>query len=545
MIGDAVSKGMDERSFIEGKQADALRLLRVGDVDSALDGYDRLRLNDEVDKMVDPKLLVDFYRLVLSVDGLTERQEAKAAVFRESWRPAYKAAVKRLGEEIEEAAPTRVPEPASADTIDWRYVEASKLAGKPAHVSLRGYGFEKYGVIAGTLGLDADTGDVIVKPYESDGFPAGAYFPVGKVNGRGYLKKYDVVQSMNVWRDEPDGFHKTLDVAPMPEDKIMVGEAYDGAGGDGDVDATADEQDEDGAAEDAGPVAQPQFDDLDLGCVDAGDYGRGLATTVSEEDVDDPGLADLLHRHSYFDSLPMRALWEKPDASRGPLSEDEITEVINDLSKDPEVQKRLTELADSADELASAEDPQQDEEATADGETTAESETHRPDCSSDDAAHTGATATADSAGKRRPSMASTAQPTIPAVCWLVAARLPDGSMDCSLPAMVATALGRTLTIIDAGNCMTGWTPESHDDGTCSIPTWEANALAGAAVIAVTNLDVDTDDVDQAAARALLSSRKITWADGRTVTLHDDTLLFAVMEPNKIEAAKTAVEGKVD
>lgn len=537
---------MDERSFIEGKQADALRLLRAGDVDPALDGYDKLRLNDEVDKMVDPKLLVDFYRLVLRVDGLTERQEAKAAVFRESWRPAYKAAVKRLGEETEEDAPTRVPEPASADVIDWRRVEASKLAGKPAHVSLRGYSFEKYGVIAGTLGLDADTGDVIVKPYEADGFPAGAYFPVGKVNGRGYLKKYDVVQSMDVWRDEPDGFHKTLDVAPMPEDKIMVGEAYDGdGGGDGGADATADEQDEDGAAEDAGPVARPQFDDLDLGCVDTGDDGRGLATTVSEEDVDDPGLADLLHRHSYFDSLPMRALWEKPDASRGPLSEDEITEVINDLSKDPEVQKRLTGLADKADEPASAEDQQQDEEAPSDGETTAERETHRPDGSSDDAVHTGATAAADSVGKCSPSMASTVQPTIPTVGWLAAARLPDGSMDCSQPAMIATALGRTLTIIDAGNCMTGWTPESQSDGTCSIPTWEADALAGAAVLAITNLDVDTDDVDQAAARALLSSRKITWADGRTVTLHDDTLLFAVMEPSKIEAAKAAVEGKAD
>lgn len=536
---------MDERSFIESKQADALRLLRSGDVDSALDGYDKLRLNDEVDNMVDPKLLVDFYRLVLSVDGLTERQEAKADVFRESWRPAYKAAVERLGEEVEDGAPTRVPEPASADAIDWRHVEASKLAGKPAHVSLRGYSFEKYGVIAGTLGLDADTGDVIVKPYEADGFPAGAYFPVGKVNGRGYLKKYDVVQSMDVWRDEPDGFHKTLDVAPMHEDEIMVGEAYDGADGDGHADATADEQGEDGAAEDASPVARPQSDDLDLGYGDAGDDGRGLATTVSEEDVDDPGLADLLHRHGYFDSLPMRVLWDKPDASRGPLSEDEITEVINDLSADPEVQKRLAGLADSADELASAEDPQQDEEAPSDGEVTAEREAHRPDGSSGDSVHTGATATADSAGKRSPSMASTAQPTIPTVGWLAAARLPDGSMDCSQPAMIATALGRTLAIIDAGNCMTGWTPESQSDGTCSIPTWEADALAGAAVLAVTNLDVDTDDVDQAAARALLASRKITWADGRTVTLHDDTLLFAVMEPGKIEAAKTAVEGKVD
>lgn len=536
---------MDERSFIEGKQADALRLLKAGDVDVALDGYDKLRLNDEVDKMVDPRLLVDFYRLVSSVDGLTDRQKAKATVFSESWKPAYEAAVRRLREEIEEGASTRGPEPASTDAIDWRYVEASSLVGKPAHVSLRGYGFEKYGVIAGTLGLDADTGDVIVKPYEADGFPAGAYFPVGTVNGGGYLKKYDVVQSMDVWGNEPDGFHKTLDVAPMPEDKIMVGEAYDGADVDRDTDATTDEQDEDGAAEDAGPAAQYQFDDLDLGHGDAGDDGRGLATTVSEEDVDDPGLADLLHRHAHFDSLPMRTTWEKPDPGRGPLNEDEITEVINDLSADPEVQKRLAELADSADELASAEDPRQDEEAPAAGKATDERETRRPDDSSDDAVHTGATATIDSVGERSPSMASTAQPIIPTVGWLAAARLPDGSMDCSQPAMIATALGRTLAVIDAGNCVTRWTPERQSDGTCSIPTWEADALTGAAVLAVTDLDVDTDDVDQTAARTLLSSRKITWADGRAVTLHDGTLLFAVMEPSRIEAARTAVEGKAD
>lgn len=532
-----------ERAIIRERQADALRLLRAGDVDAALDGYDRLRLNTDVDRLVDPRLLVDFYRLVSSVDGLTGRQKAKAALFRESWEQALSDASRAIAEEtVDSQAGEPTP---GIRPVDWRYAPASSLDGKPARASLKGYGFEQYGAIAGTLELAVD-GDVIIRPYEADGYPAGTYFPVGKVNDRGYLKKYDVVQSLDVWDAEPDGLHRKFEVVPLPEDKIMVGAAYDGEdNGAGGVAPSA-----------VGPAASDALDvDRDSGAA-ASATGR-LSAAGDHAASGDAGLADLLRRHEFFESLPDSSergadgedrhdadadeddtQATRVDGSRGPASDAEIDHVINELAADPEVQARLARLVAQADAL------------TKRMSSTSDSTTRASDAVGSEAA----TRVLESPIGREPALADVDRPsarrdparprgetTASPVVWLASTRSPDGSMDCSQAEAVARAMDRQLTTIDAGRCVDRWSPVPHGDGTCSIPSWAVDALAGDAVLAVVGLDPDHGGVDQTAAVKLLADRVMTWGDGRYVRVPASTMLLVVMEPGRIDAARRAVE----
>lgn len=537
-----------ERTIIRERQADALRLLKAGDVDAALDGYDRLRLNTDVDRLVDSRLLVDFYRLVSSVDGLTGRQKAKAALFRESWAQALSDASRALDEETVDDGSD---EPEGCRPVDWRYAMACSLAGKPARASLKGYGFEQYGAIAGTLEL-AGGGDVIIRPYVEDGYPAGAYFPVGKVNDRGYLKKYDVVQSLDVWDADPDGLHRKFEVVPLPEDKIMVGAAYDGEDNGASAAALAADR----------PTASGVPDaDHDSGA--AASSTGGLSAVADQAVSGDAGLADLLRRHEFFESLPESGERsdagergvdgeDRPDAdadeddtqatsvdgSRGPASDAEIDHVIGELAADPEVQDRLARLVAQADALtkrmsstsastARVLDTVGFDDATRVLEAPivrepAPADTGRPIARS---------------GPARPREETTASPVV----WLASTRSPDDSMDCSQAEAVARAMGRQLTTIDAGHCVDRWSPVPHDDGTYSIPAWVADALAGDAVLAVVGLDPDHGGVDQTAAVRLLADRVMTWDDGRGVRVPASTMLLVVMEPGLIDAARRAVE----
>lgn len=541
----------NEKTVIRAKQADALRLLRAGDVDAALDGYDRLRLNADVDKLADSQLLTDFCSLVSSVDGLTGRQKAKAALFRESWAQALSDASRAAGGETVGNCAGEPESTPSSHPVDWRYSPASSLAGKPAQASLKGYGFEKYGVIVGTLELAGD-GDVIIRPSEADGYPAGAYFPVGKVNDRGYLKKYDVVQSLDVWDAEPDGLHRKFEVVPLPEDEIMVGAAYDGEdNGDGDVTLAA-----------VGPAASDVLDvDCDSGA--AASPSGGMSAVEGQAGSSDAGLADLLRRHEHFESLPdsgepadagergvdgedrhgSDADGDDPqatsvDSSLVPASDAEIDHVISELSADPEVQDRLERLVAQADALTKR------MSSTSAGLTRARADGDSEDAGSGVEAQTGrkpAPADADSPNARRGQTRPREETTASPVVWLASTRSPDGQMDCSQAEAIAGAMGRQLTTIDAGRCVDIWSPTPHDDGTCSIPSWVADALAGDAVLAVVGLDPDTGSVDQTAAVRLLADRTMAWGDGRSVRVPASTMLLVVMESSRIDAARRAVD----
>ena len=543
----------NEKTVIRAKQADALRLLRAGDVDAALDGYDRLRLNADVDKLVDSQLLTDFCSLVSSVDGLTGSQKAKAALFRESWAQALSDASRAIdGETVDSCAGEPASTP-SSQPVDWRYALASSLAGKPAQASLKGYGFEKYGVIAGTLELAGD-GDVIIRPSEADGYPAGAYFPVGKVNDRGYLKKYDVVQSLDVWDAEPDGLHRKLEVVPLPEDEIMVGAAYDGE----------DDGDESLAA--VGPAASDVLDvDGDPGA--AASPSGGPSAVEDQAGSSDAGLADLLRRHEYFESLPdsgepagagergvdgearhgadadgddsqATSVDGSVDGSLAPASDAEIDHVISELSADPEVQYRLEKLVAQADAL------------TKRMSTTSARPTRARDDGDSEGTGSGVEAPIgrkpapvdpDSPNARRAPARSREETTASPVVWLASTRSPDGAMDCSQAEAIARAMDRQLTTIDAGRCVDRWSPVPRADGTCSIPSWVADALAGDAVLAVVELDPDHGGVDQTAAVRLLADRTMVWGDGRSVRVPASTMLLVVMEPGRIDAARRAVD----
>lgn len=548
-----------EKTIIRERQADALRLLRAGDVDAALDGYDRLRLNTDVDRLVDPRLLVDFYRLVSSVDGLTGRQKAKVTLFKESWAQAISDASRAIDEDTTDSSAGEQEPTPGCRPVDWRYAPASSLDGKPARASLKGYGFEQYGAIAGTLELAVD-GDVIIRPYEEDGYPAGTYFPVGKVNDRGYLKKYDVVQSLDVWDAEPDGLHRKFEVVPLPEDKIMVGAAYDGEyNGAGDAALAADR-----------PAATGALDD-DRDSSAAASPTGGLAAAGSHAGSSDAGLADLLRRHEYFNSLPdsgehaddgeQGADGEdrrgtdaddtrettSADGSRGPASAAEIDHVIGELAADPEVQDRLARLVAQADALTKSmsstparsptrkhDDNDSEDEGSGDSEDEG-SGTEAP--IEREPAPVDADSPSARRGPARPREETTASPVV----WLASTRSPDGQMDCSQAEAVARAMGRQLTTIDAARCVDRWSPVTHDDGTCSIPVWVADALAGDAVLAVVGLDPDTGSINQTAAVRLLADRVMTWSDGRCVRVPASTMLLVVMEPGRIDAALRAVE----
>lgn len=496
---------VNERDFVASKQGEALRLLRDGDVDAAFDCYDKLRLNEDADTLADPELLADFFELTDHIDGLTERQRATAAVFKSTWAKAYDDAKNALKAENEDCEPVEAPIADSAN-LDWRYSPAGDLVGKPAHVTLKSFGFEKYGVISGELGLDEATGDMVIYPDEADGFPSGAYFPVGKVNERGYLKKYGLVQTLEVWDHEPEGFHLALDVSPVPEDKIMVGEKYDGVVSSEDPDL-------------------PAFDSVDTGYEPD---GAGLATSVKAGDVDGPGLADLLRRHEYFDSLPLN----QPDHE--PLTDDEITGVMQTLAVDPEVQRGLEELEAKAAAL-------HEKMSAGSGETAGS------DATVDDA--TGGIAgngdkPADDDGGGHSATGGLVEPSTRPIGWLASSETPDGSVDCTQAGLIASAAGLPLVVIDAAGCVREWSPRKvsgRSSSLAAIQSWELDLLSGHAVLAVTGLTAGRSDGDQLAARRLLRNGVITWEDGRSVSVPTSVMTFALVKPGELEAVKTAVE----
>lgn len=286
----------------------------------------------------------------------------------------------------------------------------------------------------------------------------------------------------------------------------MVGEKYDGVVSSEDPDL-------------------PAFDSVDTGYEPD---GAGLATSVKAGDVDDPGLADLLRRHEYFDSLPLN----QPDHE--PLTDDEITGVMQTLAVDPEVQRGLEELEAKAAAL-------HEKMSAGSGETAGS------DATVDDA--TGGIAgngdkPADDDGGGHSATGGLVEPSTRPIGWLASSETPDGSVDCTQAGLIASAAGLPLVVIDAAGCVREWSPRKvsgRSSSLAAIQSWELDLLSGHAVLAVTGLTAGRSDGDQLAARRLLRNGVITWEDGRSVSVPTSVMTFALVKPGELEAVKTAVE----
>lgn len=241
-------------------QEEALDSLLSGDFDDAYGFYDKLSLDDDAAARIDKRSLRRFYMIEQHVDGKSKRQEAASRLFRERWSGLLKQEAATGDAQITqdgikpddddannpETGTSESPQPVDviidqddnadgddSETIDWKTCQADKLIGKPAHVSYQAFDLDKFGVIAGHVEELSRTGTgedgIGLIPCHEDGWPQDAYFSIGSIGEDGRLKldstyadgmKKQVVRSLTVWDTEPAGFHREMNVTPLPEEEI-------------------------------------------------------------------------------------------------------------------------------------------------------------------------------------------------------------------------------------------------------------------------------------------------------------------------------------
>ena len=259
---------LDDEDAEHGPQVDAVHRLQdealdsllSGDFDDAYGFYDKLSLDDDAADRIDKRSLRRFYMIEQHVDGKSKRQEAASKLFRERWSglleqdaatgdvPVTLDGVKQDDDDADKpetgaSVPSRLVDTSvdqddstdgdASEAIDWKTCPADKLIGKPAHVSYQAFDLDKFGIIAGYVEELSRTGTgedgIGLIPCHEDGWPQDAYFSIGSIGENGRLKldstytdgmKKQVVRSLKVWETEPAGFHRAMNVTPLPEEEI-------------------------------------------------------------------------------------------------------------------------------------------------------------------------------------------------------------------------------------------------------------------------------------------------------------------------------------